>query len=57
MQNWVQALIQRACYPKFAVKMKGWEFTVLGPAPIPVSHRHQDNRTHRCESKRCSEVH
>jgi len=29
MQNWVHALIQRACYPKFAVIMKKWEFTVL----------------------------
>lgn len=36
--------------------MKGWEFTVLGPAPILVSCRHQDNRIHRHESKGHSAV-
>lgn len=51
MQNWVHTLIQKACYPKFTVKMKGWEFTVLGPAPILVSSRHQDDRIHRLNPK------
>lgn len=32
VQIWLHAVIQRACYPKFSVKMNGWEFTVLTPA-------------------------
>lgn len=56
MQNWVHALIQRACYPKFTVKMKGWEFAVLGPPPLLVSHRHLDDRIHRRGSKGHSAV-
>lgn len=27
--NQVQTLIQGACNPKFTIKIKGWEFTVL----------------------------